>query len=192
MRGSSLGLHAGGKNYVPSLSVSCGRILEIVVGLLGLLTRTPQALASWVIGGGVCTHPLQDILIARGQGGRGAVSSGRSGELAEGRSQGPRPAALAPAPRTRLRAARNRGFPTRAKGSAEGTAGGALPARERWTAVHWLPSLRPRSPLATARAHGPSTLPRAAQRVACQGGAANGSARGAGLRTPGAPARASR
>lgn len=202
MRGRSLGLPAGGKNCVPSIIVSCGRILEIARGLLARRASHPNAPGTGVLGyWGVRTHPLQDKLASRGQGGRRERRCElRLGRRAGGGSvPGPTPRRPGPgpgqAPGTPLRAARSHGFPTRAKGSAEGTTrgcGGLLSARERWTASHWLPSLRPRSPLATARAHGPSTLPRAAQRVACQGGATNGSACGAGPRTPGAPARASR
>lgn len=69
---------------------------------------------------------------------------------------------------------------------------GLPPPRKGGAASHWLPSLRPRSPLAAARAHGPSTPLRAARCVAGHGDAANGSALGAGPRTTRAWARASR
>ncbi|XP_055274731.1 translation initiation factor IF-2-like [Moschus berezovskii] len=72
------------------------------------------------------------------------------------------------------------------RAAVRGRMGGALRAGE---ASHWLLSLRPQTPLAAGRAHGPSTLPRDARRWAGGGGAANGSGprgRAAGSGSPGA------
>lgn len=200
VRGSSLDLHAGGKTSKCRLchEEEFWRSQGDYWGIM-LLSRTSQALASWVIGGWFAyTYACMHTHIARyctnsQRAGRETGEALRAPARAESQRRSA-PGAHAPGPRPRdLPSARPAAAASQLGQRAARREGqeGLPPPHERWAASHWLPSLRPRSPLAAARAHGPSTPLRAARCVAGHGDAANGSARGAGPRTTGARARAS-